>query len=155
MEVQSFYPTHRRFACTKRPLQGRVWPVATRAGQLENSPDISNERLARRLRSCPAVQGRQGAVNLARINLESIRLVVLCAETGSLSAAARLAHLSVSGASHRLSFLEESLGTKLFERHRRGLRATRGGQMVASNGRLMLGLVEHLVSNLANVPLDA
>ena len=103
----------------------------------------------RLLRSCNAAQGRRGTVNLARIDLASIRLVVLCAETGSLSAAARLAHLSVSGASHKLSFLEESLGAKLFERHRRGLRPTRGGQMVASNGRLMLGLLEHLVDSLA------
>ena len=87
-------------------------------------------------------------VNLARIDLTSIRLVVLCAETGSLSAAARLAHLSISGASHRLSLLEESLGTTLFERHRRGLRPTRGGQMVASNGRLMLSLLENLVESL-------
>ncbi|HSV36219.1 MAG TPA: LysR family transcriptional regulator [Ramlibacter sp.] len=117
---------------------------------MENSPDISNERLARLLRSCHALQGRRGTVNLARIDLAAIRLVVLCAETGSLSAAARLAHLSVSGASHKISFLEESLGAKLFERHRRGLRATRGGQMVASNGRLMLGLMEHLVHNLAH-----
>jgi len=103
----------------------------------------------RLLRSCHAAQGRRGIVNLTRIDLASIRLVVLCAETGSLSAAARLAHISVSGASHKLSFLEESLGAKLFERHRRGLRPTRGGQMVASNGRLMLGLLEHLVDSLA------
>lgn len=117
---------------------------------MENSLDISNHPPMRLRRSCHAVHGRRGAVNLARINLESIRLVVLCAETGSLSAAARLAHLSVSGASHKLSFLEESLGVKLFERHRRGLRPTRGGQLVASNGQLMLALLEHLIDSLAN-----
>lgn len=105
------------------------------------------------LRAYHAAQGRRDTVNLARIDLASIRLVVLCVETGSLSAAARLAHLSVSGASHKLSFLEESLGAKLFERHRRGLRPTPGGQMVANNGRLMLGLLEHLVDNLARPAL--
>lgn len=95
-------------------------------------------------------------MNLARIDLASIRLVVLCAETGSLSAAARLAHMSVSGASHKLSFLEESLKAKLFERHRRGLSPTRSGQMVASNGRLVLGLLEHLVNSLSShAPLPA
>ena len=72
------------------------------------------------------------------------------AQTGSLSAAANLAHLSLSGASHKLNSLEESLGTKLFERHRRGLRSTRGGQVVASNGRLMLALLDHLVINVVS-----
>jgi molybdate transport repressor ModE-like protein len=122
---------------------------------LGSSATISEARFGRLLRSCHADEGSGGTINLARIDLASIRLVVLCAETGSLSAAARLAHLSVSGASHKLSFLEESLGTKLFERHRRGLRATRGGQMVASNGRLILGLLDQLVRNLADVPREA
>ena len=114
--------------------------------------EIAGEQFTRLLRLCHATHGRRGAVNLARIDLASIRLVVLCAETGSLSAAARLAHVSVSGASHKMSSLEESLGAKLFERHRRGLRPTRRGQMVASTGRLMLSLLEHLVGGLVDVP---
>jgi DNA-binding transcriptional LysR family regulator len=115
---------------------------------LHASPETSSDQFVRLLRSCHAAQGRRGAINLARIDLASIRLVVLCAESGSLSAAARLAHVSVSGASHKVSCLEESLGAKLFERHRRGLRPTRHGQMVANSGRLMLNLVEHLVHSL-------
>ena len=55
---------------------------------------------------------------LARFDLVSLRLVVLCAELGSLSAAARCAHLSVSGASSRLSRLEQTFGTALFRRAR-------------------------------------
>ena len=57
-------------------------------------------------------QGRAGdmGTNLARYDLVSIRLAVVCAETGSLSEAARLLHMSLSGASHRLSSLEEALG---------------------------------------------
>ncbi len=112
---------------------------------------MAGEQFARLLRSCHTAHGKRGAVNLARIDLTSIRLVVLCAEKGSLSAAARLSHVSVSGASHKLSCLEESLGAKLFERHRRGLRPTRRGQMVASTGRLMLSLLEHLVHGLVDV----
>lgn len=42
-------------------------------------------------------------MNLAGIDLVSLRLVVLCAETQSLSAAARCLNMSVSCASHRLN----------------------------------------------------
>lgn len=95
-------------------------------------------------------RARRRALNLARIELVSLRLAVLCMETGSLSAAAREAHLSLSGASHRLSSLEDAFGTRLFERHPRGLRATRAGELVASHGRLLLGTLEHLTDKLAD-----
>lgn len=59
-------------------------------------------------------------MNLARFDLISIRLVVLCAERGSLAAVAKLAHMSKSAASHRLANLELCFGQQLFHRdHRR------------------------------------
>ena len=83
------------------------------------------------------------------IDLVTLRLAVLCSETGSLSAAARHAHLSLSGASHRLSSLEDAFGTLLFERHPRGLRATRAGELVAHHGRAILGTLDDLTDTLA------
>ena len=94
-------------------------------------------------------RSRRRALNLARIDLVTLRLAVLCTETGSLSAAAREAHLSLSGASHRLGSLENAFGTLLFERHPRGLRTTRAGELVASHSRLILGTLEHLTDRLA------
>lgn len=88
-------------------------------------------------------------MNLARIDLVSLRLVVLCAEAGTLSAAARQAHLSLSGASHKLCTLEDALGTALFERRPRGLHPTRAGELVAGHARLMLGTLDHLTQKLS------
>ncbi|HET6829437.1 MAG TPA: LysR family transcriptional regulator [Ramlibacter sp.] len=66
-------------------------------------------------------------LNLQRLDLASVRLVVLCAELGSLSEAAKRCHLSVSGASHRLTAFEEAMGFDVFVRHRRGLRVSARG----------------------------
>jgi molybdenum-dependent DNA-binding transcriptional regulator ModE len=92
---------------------------------------------------------KRRAINLARIDLVSLRLAMLCVETGSLSAAARRAHLSLSGASHRLSSLEDAFGTRLFERHPRGLRATRAGELVACQGGSLLEALDQLAERLA------
>lgn len=71
------------------------------------------------------------SINLHRLDLPSLRLVVECTRAGSLSAAAQVCHMSVSGASHKLARLEEGLGAALFLRHRRGLAATEAGRRVA------------------------
>ena len=90
----------------------------------------------------------RSCVNLARIDLVSLRLVVLCVELGSLSAAARRGHLSVSGASHRISCLEDTLGVALFQRRRKGLQPTTAGEIVATSGRVMLEVLEQLTHSL-------
>lgn len=88
------------------------------------------------------------SLNLARMDLTSLRLVVLCAQAGSLTAAARRAHLSVSGASHRLSELEQSLQTSLFVRSNRGLRPTAAGHLVAEHAQHMLDTLQAMVAGL-------
>lgn len=80
--------------------------------------------------------------NLARFDLTSIRLVVLCAEMGSLSAAARRSHCTLSAGSQRLSALEHSLGRRLFVRDYRGLQPTPAGNLVARHGRAILNQLE-------------
>jgi DNA-binding transcriptional LysR family regulator len=84
------------------------------------------------------------SLNLARIDLVSLRLAVLCAELGSLSAAAERAHCSVSTASHRLSCLEQSFGTPLFTRGPRGLSTTGRGDLLVRHGRAILQHVEFM-----------
>lgn len=81
-----------------------------------------------------------GACNLARLDLVSIRLVLLCAQHGSLSHAAPYANLSLTGASHRLAALEDRLGTKLFDRGHRGLRLTASGSTFLSYARPLVDL---------------
>jgi hypothetical protein len=84
-------------------------------------------------------------INLYRLDLPSLRLVVECARTGSLSAAAPACHMSVSGASHKLARLEDGLGTALFRRHHRGLALTEAGQRVAETSRAVLGTLESMI----------
>lgn len=74
---------------------------------------------------------------------------MLCSETGSLSAASRRAHCSVSAASERLSALEDALGQRLFLRDHRGLRITAAGELLVRHGALILERLQLLHGQLA------
>lgn len=97
---------------------------------------------------------RTSEANLARFDLISIRLAVYCHETGSLSAAARRAHMSLSRASQRLSALEDAMGHRLFERHCHGLTPTAEGLTVARHGRALMQTVDRLSRDLARFAAD-
>lgn len=88
--------------------------------------------------------------NLARFDLVSIKLAVLCAEQGSLSSAARVANMSLSRASHRLSTLEHAVGRALFLRHCGGLTPTAEGRLLVQHGRALLATVARLNDDLSH-----
>lgn len=90
-------------------------------------------------------------MNLAKYDLVSIRLALLCAQTGSLSAATRQAHCSLSAGSQRLSALEDALGTALFIRDHRGLQPTRAGKLFAQHAGVILGALTQLSEELSCV----
>jgi molybdate transport repressor ModE-like protein len=89
--------------------------------------------------------------NLARFDLVSIRLVVDCVQHGSLSAAAREAHLAVAAASRRIRELEDAVGEPLFERHGRGVRPTPAGRVFARHALSLLQSLEQMGSELADL----
>lgn len=89
--------------------------------------------------------------NLARFDLVSIRLAVDCARLGSLSAAAREAHLALAAASRRIRELEDAVGEPLFERHGRGVRPTEAGSVFARHGLMLLQNVEQMAVELADL----
>ena len=89
--------------------------------------------------------------NLARFDLVSIRLVVDCVQHGSLSAAAREAHLALAAASRRVRELEDAVGEPLFERHGRGVLPTAAGRVFARHAVSLLQNLEHLGSELADL----
>lgn len=114
--------------------------------------------------AAPAETSEQ--MNLAGIDFVSLRLVVLCAELGSLSTAAKQAHMSLSCASHRLSTAEEIFGARLFERDHRGLHPTQAGAVFVAHACAILNLLRsglrqlrststHHVTHTASVPLSA
>jgi hypothetical protein len=88
-------------------------------------------------------------MNLARFDLVTMRLVVLCAESGRLAAAARNAYMSKSTASHRLTELELSLGTPLFMRDHHGLHPTQAGLVFVKHSRSILSEMDQLGHGLA------
>lgn len=91
--------------------------------------------------------------NLARFDFVSLRLVVLCAQTGSLTAAARDSHLVLAAASRRLSDLEAGVGEPLFERHSRGLSPTQAGRAFVGHALALLQGLDALMQDLADLRL--
>lgn len=61
-------------------------------------------------------------------SIPALRLVLKIVETGKLTSAASLLHISQSGASHALKMLESQLGAELFVREWEGLRLSEAGQ---------------------------
>lgn len=92
--------------------------------------------------------------NIARFDLVSMRLAVLCAESGSLSAASKRAHCSISAGSQRLSALEASLGKPLFIRDHRGLHLTNVGELFVGHAKLILHQLELLKAQVSAVVRD-
>ena len=91
------------------------------------------------------------AINLARFDLVSIRLAVACAQTGSLTAAAREGHLALAASSRRIRELEAALGEALFDRHARGLTPTAAGRVFVKHGLALLQTMDSLGGELADL----
>ena len=81
-------------------------------------------------------------MNLARVDLISLKLILLCESEGTLGRAARRAHISLAGASHRLSTFERQFGAQVFRRHYRGLSPTSEGAELIDEARSLLAAVE-------------
>ena len=89
--------------------------------------------------------------NLARFDFVSVRLAVLCAQTGSLTMAARQCNLVLPAASRRLKELEVAVGCLLFDRHSRGLTMTPAGQIFMRRGLALLHEMDGMVLELADL----
>jgi DNA-binding transcriptional LysR family regulator len=89
--------------------------------------------------------------NLARFDFVSIRLAVACAQTGSLTSAARACSLVLPAASRRIRELENAVGDTLFERHSRGLVPTAAGRAFVRHGLALLQEMDNLVAELADL----
>jgi len=94
-------------------------------------------------------------LNLARFDLVSIRLAVLCAERGSLAGACKAANMSKPSASQRLASLEATLGKQLFIRDHRGMRATEAGVAFVGHARTILNEVERMSATLTALSVSA
>jgi DNA-binding transcriptional LysR family regulator len=76
---------------------------------------------------------------------------VACAQTGSLTGAARASHLALAAASRRIRELEEAMGCILFERHARGLLPTAAGRVFVKHGLTLLQTLDQVGAELADL----
>lgn len=77
-------------------------------------------------------------LNLFQLDLASLRLLVLAADSQNLTKAAESAHMTVSAASKRLAELERVTDCTLFIRLPRGLQLTPAGRGLAEHARHIL-----------------
>lgn len=83
-----------------------------------------------------------------RVDLDDLRLYLAVLDSGSITAGAELAHLSLSAASERLARLEGNLGVRLFDRSRQGVTPTAAGVALTPHARAVANQIERLRAEL-------
>ncbi|HEV2675699.1 MAG TPA: LysR family transcriptional regulator [Aliidongia sp.] len=83
-------------------------------------------------------------------DLTDLRLFLHIVEAASITRGAVVANLALASASERIRDLEARLGTRLFDRGRRGVTPTPAGQAFAHHARLMLQQMERMRGELAD-----
>jgi molybdate transport repressor ModE-like protein len=85
-----------------------------------------------------------------RFDLTDLRLFVNIAETGTITAGAERSHMTLASASERVRAMEDSLGSALLVRERRGVSGTPAGHTLLHHARLVLQQVESLQGELGD-----
>src|ERR1700712_4833175 len=89
-------------------------------------------------------------INLLHIDLISLRLLILAAETGNLTKAAEKANITLSSASKRLAELERQMNCSLFVCLPRGLELTAAGHGVTQHARSILEGVHRMACDASD-----
>jgi molybdate transport repressor ModE-like protein len=84
-----------------------------------------------------------------RFDLTDLKLFIHVAESGSITAGARLAHLALPSASARIRGMEEALDVPLLQRGRRGAEPTEAGRTLLQHARAITRQVEDMHADLA------
>jgi DNA-binding transcriptional LysR family regulator len=85
-----------------------------------------------------------------RFDLVDLRLFLNVVEAGSITAGAERTHLALASASARILGMEESLGTVLLTRARRGVHPTPAGRALLQHARTILTQMEHMRGELGD-----
>lgn len=88
-----------------------------------------------------------------RVDLQSLRLFKVVADTENIAKAAEREHIAASAISKRMSDLEAALGTKLLHRRRRGVTLTPAGFSLLLHTSRILDTLEQLEVDLAEYAL--
>lgn len=85
------------------------------------------------------------------MNLKQLEFAVALAEEANFTRAAERCHVVQSALSHQIAALEQELGTPLFERLPRQVRATAAGEAMLVHARQALASLRHLRADVAAV----
>ena len=85
-----------------------------------------------------------------RFDLVDLRLFVNVAEAGTITTGAEGSHMTLASASERIRAMEDSLGSALLLRERRGVSVTPAGRTLLHHARLVLQQVERLQGELGD-----
>lgn len=83
------------------------------------------------------------------LDLTTLRLFVTVCDTRNIARAGELHHIVASAISKRLLLLEETVGHKLIERHRRGIVPTSAGEIMLEHARAMLMEADRVARDMA------
>jgi DNA-binding transcriptional LysR family regulator len=87
-------------------------------------------------------------INPSHFDLQSLRIFLLVAQTGSLTKAAEKSHTTLSALSKRIAELERTVDCTLFMRLPRGLELTFAGQELVQHARSVLESVNRLANDM-------
>ncbi|CAJ0787659.1 HTH-type transcriptional regulator CynR [Ralstonia psammae] len=85
---------------------------------------------------------------IVRFDLTDLRLFLLTAEAGSITAGAERAHLTLASASARIRGMEDTLGVPLLTRNRRGVETTAAGRTLVHHARVVLQQMDRMRGEL-------
>lgn len=85
------------------------------------------------------------------MDLNQLRTLIHVAELGSLSKAADRLRIAQPALSRQMRLLEEELGTRLFERHGRGMVISEAGKHVLSRATRIMAEVQDIKADLAEL----
>ncbi len=83
-----------------------------------------------------------------RYDLVDLKLFLHIAETGSITSAAALSGLALASASARIKGMEETMGTRLLERQRRGVKLTAAGETLLHHARTIQNQIAIMAGDL-------
>jgi DNA-binding transcriptional LysR family regulator len=89
-------------------------------------------------------------INPAHFDLQSLRIFLLVAQTGSLTKAADKSHMTLSALSKRVAELERTVDCPLFTRLPRGLELTPAGHELVHHARRVLDSVNRMAGQMSD-----
>ena len=88
------------------------------------------------------------------MDIRQLKYILVIANCGSFSQAARKLNVVQSALSHNIAQLEDELDTQLFERHPRGVKLTKTGEMLCGYATQVLDIVTEAKNEISGVKSD-